>query len=277
MDSPKRILIADDNPRILKLLNAVLHNDFEVVCVADGVALEEELLRYSYDLLITDLQMPKRPGIVALRRFERHCATAPRPIVPVIIMTGMDASNPSVLATHEMPSVRSVFHKPFDLYMLAARVRELLGRTGDNYLTLPCAESADVQKPPTILVVDDDEEVAQCVAAQIEEEGYVTHCHTNPETALQNCKQFKYDMIILDYMLGNIQCNEWLAKLYAAVPQKQRPPVLIVTGFGNVVARDQFAQWPTVKSVLSKPFQLNELLSEVRANILPEGAELKPL
>lgn len=266
MNIPKRILIADDNPRVHKMLTAILQNDFEVVCVADGVALEDEMLRASYDLVITDLQMPKRPGLAALRRFERHCATSARPMVPVIIVTGKDASDPGVLVAREMSSVSAVFHKPFDLRLLARQVREILGPSG-NCQSQPCEEAANLQQPPIVLVVDDDEEVAECVAAQLEEEGYMTHCTTDPSAALQNCKQFKYDLIILDYVLGNIQCEEWLTKLYAALPQQRRPPVLIMTGFGDVVPREQFAQWATVKSILSKPFEPDELLNEVRANI----------
>jgi len=208
-----------------------------------------------------------RPGLIALRRFERHCVTAGRPMIPIIIETGKDMSDPGVAIARQMRGVRAVFHKPFDLRMLAQCVGQVLGQSEDNLQIQLDAPSTEMPNPMYILVVDDDEEVAEYVAAQLEEDGYMTHCNTDPTAGLDRCKHIQYDLIILDYVLGDIQCEEWLAKLYAAVPQKRRPPVLIMTGFGDVVVLEQFTRWPTVKSILSKPFEPDELLNEVRASI----------
>jgi CheY-like chemotaxis protein len=57
----KRILIADDDEFILLMLACCIENlapDCQVVTVKDGLTALDELLKQSFDLLVTDCNMP---------------------------------------------------------------------------------------------------------------------------------------------------------------------------------------------------------------------------
>src|SRR3954469_21463128 len=94
------ILIIDDDASVRGLLMAVLHNlGHESVAAAggeDGVAL---MGTRPFDLVITDLRMPRVDGLQVIREFQRRS-----PGTPVLLMSG--------LATADDPTV-PVLHKPF--------------------------------------------------------------------------------------------------------------------------------------------------------------------
>jgi len=59
-----RVIVADDNPRMLDQLVSLLRSDFEVVAVAtDGGSARECIQRYKPDVAILDIVMPRINGV----------------------------------------------------------------------------------------------------------------------------------------------------------------------------------------------------------------------
>ena len=68
-----RIVVADDNPKILDHLVSLLRSDFEVVAVAtDGGAARECIQRYKPDVAILDIVMPRTNGIELTRELSMN-------------------------------------------------------------------------------------------------------------------------------------------------------------------------------------------------------------
>jgi DNA-binding NarL/FixJ family response regulator len=62
-----RILLADDNPALLRELQRALNKEFEVVnTVADGRALLEQCDRLHPEVIVTDISMPVMDGFEAV-------------------------------------------------------------------------------------------------------------------------------------------------------------------------------------------------------------------
>jgi CheY-like chemotaxis protein len=115
--SPKRILIADDEPVIRMIIRMALGDGYEIVEAGDGEDAWQKLSSPNapIDLAILDLKMPRCGGDEVLKRM--HASNAP---VAAILLTGsLGASTPS------HPQVR-VITKPFNNSELAATVKELL-------------------------------------------------------------------------------------------------------------------------------------------------------
>ena len=69
--SKVRILLADDHPDLLEMVEHHLESEFDVVGkVVDGQALFEEALRLRPDVIVTDISMPILNGIVAADRLK---------------------------------------------------------------------------------------------------------------------------------------------------------------------------------------------------------------
>ena len=84
----RTILIADDNPQILELLEAYLDPlNVRVVLAADGEATLDAVEREQPDLILLDIMMPKLSGFEVCRRLkqdEQHRT------IPVIMVTALN-------------------------------------------------------------------------------------------------------------------------------------------------------------------------------------------
>jgi len=80
-----RILVADDDPMIIRLLDLKLAQaGFEVMLAEDGITALETALRELPDLVILDGMMPGMDGIEVLERLQAEDSTKG---IPVIMLT----------------------------------------------------------------------------------------------------------------------------------------------------------------------------------------------
>jgi DNA-binding NtrC family response regulator len=101
-----RILIADDEPNLRRVLHAILRRDgHEVVQAVDGA--EALSMLEGVDVVITDLRMPKVDGMVVLRTAVRA-----HPHVPVIMVTAYGSVGQAVEAIKA--GAFDYVEKPFD-------------------------------------------------------------------------------------------------------------------------------------------------------------------
>lgn len=124
-DPPQRILLADDEPAILRLNTEVLvGSGYEVDSAEDGAVAWEILQQNSYHLLITDNDMPKVSGVDLLMKLH-----AARMIMPVIMAT---ATFPhEELARQPWLQIEATLLKPYSIEELLTTVGNVL-RTTDG-------------------------------------------------------------------------------------------------------------------------------------------------
>src|SRR4051794_28345898 len=116
-----RILIADDQEMMRDSLAGILAREgHEVVATGDGATAVGRLQGARFDLLITDLKMPKMTGIELLTEAKRL-----RPEMPVVLMTAFASVNTAVEAMKL--GAYDYIQKPFDgdeIKMLIERTLE---------------------------------------------------------------------------------------------------------------------------------------------------------
>jgi len=105
----RRILVAEDNKNIQDVVSMFLDfMGFEVALAGNGVEALSLFLKNSFDLVLTDLEMPIMDGWSLT-----HCIKERSPNTPVVLMTGADKE--TVWKKVERGSVDSVIFKPFRL------------------------------------------------------------------------------------------------------------------------------------------------------------------
>ena len=121
MSTQPLVLVADDEPRITKLVSLALRDEgFRVVTASGG---EEALARAEEvrpDIVLLDIVMPGMDGIEVMRQLREH-----RP-VPVILLTARGSTAEKTKGLDL--GAEDYVAKPFDLDELAARVRAVLRR-----------------------------------------------------------------------------------------------------------------------------------------------------
>ena len=84
-----------------------------------------------------------------------------------------------------------------------------------------------------LLLVEDDQNLSDAIAEQLQKEGYITDCCYDGETALHYAlnPEYGYDIVLLDRMLPII---DGLTVLKAMRQKQIFTPVLILTGLGEL-------------------------------------------
>ncbi len=122
MSESGRILLADDEPTFLNATADLLRQEgYECVTVNDGDAALTAVTAESFDLLITDLEMPGNADLRLVREISEKSGG-----LPVIILTGFPSVR-SAVACIELP-VAAYLTKPVAFPELLERVRRAVGR-----------------------------------------------------------------------------------------------------------------------------------------------------
>src|SRR5690349_2281969 len=117
-----RILLADDEPSIrLALGDALERQGHDVTRVGDGEEALRKLGEHTFDLVLTDISMPKLDGITLFRR-----VAAEYPQTGVILITAFAKVVDAVACLKE--GAIDYVTKPFDTDELLLRVRRLAER-----------------------------------------------------------------------------------------------------------------------------------------------------
>lgn len=130
-----KILIADDEERIVKLVSDFLKNaDFSVVSAADGKEALEifEKEKENISLAIIDIMMPEVDGWEVTRQIRQQSD------IPVIMLSAR--SEDFDLLTGFDAGIDEYVTKPFSPAVLVKRVEALLKRTNKNSETKPEAQ-----------------------------------------------------------------------------------------------------------------------------------------
>jgi DNA-binding response OmpR family regulator len=117
----KRVLIVDDEPRYLRLLEANLRTEgYEVVTAQDGLQAIEVFSSQPIDLVLLDIMMPRLDGFGACQRIREFSN------VPIIILTAKGEEQDRVRGLDL--GADDYLVKPFSATELLARVRAVLRR-----------------------------------------------------------------------------------------------------------------------------------------------------
>ena len=122
-----RVLIVDDEPRILSMMRRVLEADgYEVVIAGEGASALDILRSEPIDMVILDVMMPGMDGFEVCRLVRRES------VVPILMLTARDASTDKVTGLD--CGADDYVVKPFETDELMARVRALLRRAQPRHV-----------------------------------------------------------------------------------------------------------------------------------------------
>ena len=123
----QRILIADDDPQMRRLIRSILERDgYEITEAADGLDALDQMESKSFDLMVLDVDMPRLDGLGVLEELRARVTTSG---VPVIVLTARtDDTESRVLDL----GAQDFLTKPVQAQSLQARVKAVLRRAKLN-------------------------------------------------------------------------------------------------------------------------------------------------
>lgn len=119
---PKKILVVDDEPVLLKSLKYSLEQeDYLIETAVDGEEAYQKALTNEHDLVVLDLMLPKMDGLEVCKKV-RETST-----VPIIILTAKGDDSSKLLGLEY--GADDYLTKPFNILELKARIKAVMRRT----------------------------------------------------------------------------------------------------------------------------------------------------
>ncbi len=120
-----KILIVDDDENICELLRLYLEKDgFETIVANDGEQAVEYASKYSPDLILLDIMLPKLDGWQVCREIRKTSDT------PIIMLTAKGETFDKILGLEL--GADDYVSKPFDTKEVIARIKAVLRRSHEN-------------------------------------------------------------------------------------------------------------------------------------------------
>lgn len=122
--------------------------------------------------------------------------------------------------------------------------------------------SMHVSTQPLILVVEDNEDIGSFISMGLKNAGYRVELATDGQAGLNKFRQIEADLLLLDWEMPGMTGVE----LCRQIRQSSSVPILLLTAKKEVMDRVTGLD-AGANDYLIKPFELDELLARVRAQL----------
>ena len=129
----------------------------------------------------------------------------------------------------------------------------------------------NVTHPGRILVVDDEPKIRSFIGRALANEGYATDFSGNGTDAVASAAATRYDLVILDLVMPDLDGRQVLGRLLAARPDQA---VIVLSCVADVAAKVDLLE-RGAQDYLTKPFSLAELLARVRVRVRLRGEVIR--
>lgn len=137
MERESKILVVDDDVRILELIEGVLSRNGMNVATAQSAAEADKVLQaFDADLVVLDLMMEGESGLDYCRRLRQSTS------LPIIMLTALAEDIDRIVGLEV--GADDYLPKPFNPRELVARIRAVLRRSSKQAASTPSGKAASV-------------------------------------------------------------------------------------------------------------------------------------
>ena len=119
-NGPPRVLVADDEPDMLRYLKSQLSHNFQVIEAGDGQQAVDKASQFLPDVILCDMMMPEKDGLEVCRDLRQRTSTA---AIPILMLTAR-ADEETKLAVLSA-GANDFVTKPFSTTELSLRLKNL--------------------------------------------------------------------------------------------------------------------------------------------------------
>lgn len=209
------VLCVDDEPNILRSLHWLLHKEFDVMTAPSGSTALEMLSKHDFDVVVSDQRMP---GMIGSELLREVCRISPRAMR--ILLTGYSDMQ-SILRSINEGEVFRFVSKPWLNEELTKTVADAaaIAKSHAAAQTLPAAANGNTA---SILLIDDDQDMANMIREVIEPEVRFSHANDLAE-AVTILNQQPIGVVVCETRVGGMDATPMIKLL-----KQQRPEIVSV-------------------------------------------------
>lgn len=188
MSTVKILLIEDDKSLSFLIADRLKKIGYGVETEANGAIALQKALENQYDLLIIDIMLPDKNGMVITQELRKHAI-----ITPILMLTALSEVSDKVAGL--TAGADDYLTKPFEMSELTARVNALIRRTKEyeNSLTKDIGNNSWITAVPEILQLPNCTINLNSLLITRNNANFVLH---SKEAELLACLIFHYKKII---------------------------------------------------------------------------------
>lgn len=235
-DSPKKVLIVDDEESMRETLAAIFEAEgFEVVTAYSGDEAIRCCQHETFQGVLMDVRMPGINGLEAFRQIHGHDSGT-----RVILMSAYSTDDLKEAALDE--GAIAFLPKPLDLENAISLIRDATERT--------------------VLVVENEEQTSRLLKQHLGDHGYRVTVADTPTGALDLVKQIRFDLIFVDVALPEMNGLE----LYLTLKQStSKSIVIMIAGMDEKLRKlAHSAVGQNAYTVIEKPVKMKHVLPMLR-------------
>lgn len=238
--SSHRILVVDDSSTVRTVLRRELEQMGAIVSEAcDGYQGFETANSGEFDLIITDVEMPRMNGYALCERLKNQCKDS----TPILMLSSRDQEED--IERGFKVGAAGYLSKFSAKRELSERIQEIL-------------DTRSLLKGRTILVVDDSSSTRNVIQKALRKAGFDVIPAENGKRALEILKQTRPDMILSDLNMPELDGLGLCRNVHADEDLRQIP-FIIMSSDGDRATMRRSLQFGAV-AYLVKPFNVEQLV-----------------
>jgi signal transduction histidine kinase/CheY-like chemotaxis protein/ligand-binding sensor domain-containing protein len=249
----KRVLVIDDNETNLTIIKNQLEQ-WKITPVLAHSAKEaiEILAGNSFDLALTDMQMPEMDGIALAQHIRSNY-----PKLPVLLLSSIGDEK----AKHHVNLFNAILTKPVKQQVLYKHVVHHLRQQGvpmqeEQSTAKKLSEDFAKEHPLRILIAEDNpvnQKLAERVLIKL---GYTPDIAENGVRVLDMLKSANYDLIFMDVQMPEMDGYEATRRIRS---QQQYDPIIIAMTANAMQGDKEMCLNAGMDDYISKPIKLEDL------------------
>lgn len=220
---------------------------FEVVMAASGTEAETKARSEKPGLMLLDLVLPEEDGFDVLKKLKSDESTKN---IKIIIFSNLSQEEDKQRA-ESLGADGFIAKSDFTPHQIVEQVRKIIGeQEPEQYQNsqFPQDSAVDEKKisrqeidengKRSILLIEDEQVFVEVFRKKLEEENFKVDVATNGAWGVSKVSENKYDLIILDILMPNLNGFEVIEKIRSDSPNKKTPVIAI----SNSIEDDQAQQ-----------------------------------
>lgn len=124
----------------------------------------------------------------------------------------------------------------------------------------------DTQKQKTILLVEDDDKLANVYETRLQAEGFITKRVANGEDALSTALQVKPDLILLDVMMPKVSGFDVL-DILRSTPETNSTKIIMLTALSQDSDKDRAKELGVDDYLIKSQVLIADVVERVKAQL----------
>ena len=239
--SERRILIVDDSAVFRMSMKKILASmNAEIILAQDGQEGLDLALQENFDIVVSDIDMPKINGIELCRSLKDTASTQG---IPVVMVSTFDSES----------DVDKGFQAGASAYLSKYDIQDRLLETVESVLS-----KSKFKSNRLVMVVDDSKVVLKIVEKGLAEAGFRVITAENGKKALNLLETIQPDLILTDIEMPDINGFEFCGTVHMN-PELSTVPIVAMSSKTDRGYMKRMLQ-NGASAFLCKPFNIDELV-----------------